>query len=76
MNNSKLTPLPVVGAQYDVDSAYEPLCKIALLLLTGISCHYSLTPPHVAQAKTIVVRKTLFERAILWVTFCSKVSFA
>ena len=50
-----------------------PALKIALLLLTAISTHYSLTPPHTAAPKTILPNKTLFERGILWVTWCTKV---
>ena len=73
MNSSKFANIPIVGAPYDVDSAHAPLCKIALLLLAGASCHYSLTPPHAAKAKTVVATRTFFERAIQWFTFCSKV---
>ena len=51
------------------------LLKISLLLLTGLSTHLSLSPPNPpAPKKQCVAKKTLFERCILWVTFCSKVS--
>lgn len=54
------------------DHGYAAAVKIALLLATGVSCHYSLTPPHIAAPTTVVAKKTLFERGVQWVTFCSK----
>jgi hypothetical protein len=55
-------------------SLISPPLKIVLLLATGISVHFSLTPPHGrAPPKTVVSNKTLFERAVQWVTWCSKV---
>lgn len=58
------------------DHGYAAAVKIALLLATGVSCHYSLTPPHIAAPTTVVAKKTLFERGVQWVTFCSKVCIA
>ncbi|EMD36161.1 hypothetical protein CERSUDRAFT_95511 [Gelatoporia subvermispora B] len=51
----------------------EPLCKIALLLTTGASAYLSLSPPNPpAPPKELMGRRTFFECAILWFTFCSK----
>ncbi|KAI0777975.1 hypothetical protein BC629DRAFT_1524449 [Irpex lacteus] len=54
--------------------AHSAPLKIALLLATGVSVHFSLTPPHKAAPKTVVVsnNRTFFERAVQWVTWCSK----
>ncbi|PCH41999.1 hypothetical protein WOLCODRAFT_43150, partial [Wolfiporia cocos MD-104 SS10] len=47
--------------------------KIALVLITGIAVHVSLSPPNPpAPPKHILDRRTLFERCIRWVTFTSK----
>lgn len=72
MNASTLPALTPVVPPTDVALAPVAL-KIVLLLLTGISTHYSLTPPRTAAPKTILPNKTLFERGVLWVTWCSKV---
>lgn len=73
MNDSRLTDVAGNAAPGDTSLMTAALWKIALLTLTGISCHYSLTPPHVAKARTVVVNKTFFERTVQWFTFCSKV---
>ncbi|KAI0681714.1 hypothetical protein BC835DRAFT_1301943 [Cytidiella melzeri] len=57
----------------DLSTSSAPL-KIALLLATGISVHYSLTPPHKAAPKTVVADKTLFERAtMVWMMVLSDI---
>jgi len=71
MNTSSSPVFSYPMSPTDVPLSSAPL-KIVLLLLTGISVHYSLTPPHTAAPKTVVANKTLFERGILWVTWCSK----
>lgn len=51
-----------------------PLLKIAALLATGYAVHRALSPPNPPPApKTCIDNRTLFERAIRHVTFCSKV---
>ncbi|KAH9916746.1 uncharacterized protein BXZ73DRAFT_105724 [Epithele typhae] len=51
----------------------QPLVKIAALLITGYSVHRSLSPPNPPPApKTCIDKRTLFERAIRYVTYCSK----
>ena len=53
----------------------SPLVKIAALLATGYAVHRSLSPPNPPPApKTCIDNRTLFERAIRHVTFCTKVS--
>ncbi|PIL27175.1 hypothetical protein GSI_10317 [Ganoderma sinense ZZ0214-1] len=53
--------------------AAPPLVKIAALLATGYAVHWSLSPPNPPPApKTCVDNRTLFERAIRHVTFCTK----
>ena len=55
--------------------AAPPLVKIAALLATGYAVHRSLSPPNPPPApKTCIDNRTLFERAIRHVTFCTKVS--
>ncbi|EIW56073.1 uncharacterized protein TRAVEDRAFT_22436 [Trametes versicolor FP-101664 SS1] len=50
-----------------------PLLKIAALLATGYAVHRALSPPNPPPApKTCIDNRTLFERAIRHVTFCSK----
>ncbi|OCH85248.1 hypothetical protein OBBRIDRAFT_821595 [Obba rivulosa] len=62
------TPLSVPSV-----SGAVALCKIALLLTTGASAYLSLSPPNPpAPPKELMTRRTFFERAILWFTFCSK----
>ena len=54
--------------------ALPPLIKLAALLATGCAVHRSLSPPNPpAPPKTCIDNRTLFERAIRHVTFCSKV---
>ncbi|GBE84476.1 hypothetical protein BKA93DRAFT_322813 [Sparassis latifolia] len=49
------------------------LVKIALLLVTGVSGHLSLSPPNPPVPKTqCLERRTFFERCVRHVTFCSK----
>ncbi len=55
-------------------SALLPLLKISALLATGYAVHRALSPPNPPPApKTCIDNRTLFERAIRHVTFCSKV---
>ena len=62
------------AAQAATLDAVPPLLKIAALLTTGWSVHRSLSPPNPPPApKTCIDKRTLFERAIRHVTFCSKV---
>ncbi|KAI0780353.1 hypothetical protein BD413DRAFT_488906 [Trametes elegans] len=50
-----------------------PLIKLAALLATGYAVHRALSPPNPPPApKTCIDDRTLFERAIRHVTFCSK----
>ena len=74
MNTSTLSALSTLQTTtMDIPLTSAPL-KIALLLATGASVHFSLTPPHKAAPKTVVSNnKTFFERAVQWVTWCSKV---
>ncbi|CCM01250.1 uncharacterized protein FIBRA_03299 [Fibroporia radiculosa] len=54
-------------------TAAGALCKLALLLVTGVSVHVSLSPPNPPPPpKHLVAQRTLFERCVRWVTFCSK----
>ncbi|KAH8079093.1 hypothetical protein BXZ70DRAFT_901785 [Cristinia sonorae] len=47
--------------------------RITLLLLTGVASHVSLSPPNApAPPKECLHSRTLFERGVRWVTFCSK----
>lgn len=66
--------MPVLTMPLSVDPASAAaLLKIGLLLVTGISVHLSLSPPNPpAPSKHIIDRRTLFERCVRWVTFCSK----
>ncbi|OBZ78101.1 hypothetical protein A0H81_01733 [Grifola frondosa] len=49
------------------------LLKIAALLTTGISVHASLSPPNPpAPPKQCIDKRTVFERCVRYVTFCSK----
>ncbi|TFK81270.1 hypothetical protein K466DRAFT_502425 [Polyporus arcularius HHB13444] len=50
-----------------------PLIKVLSLLATGYAVHRSLSPPNPPPSpKTCIDNRTLFERAIRHVTFCSK----
>ncbi|KAI0700680.1 hypothetical protein C8T65DRAFT_657483 [Cerioporus squamosus] len=50
-----------------------PLLKVLSLLATGYAVHRSLSPPNPPPSpKTCIDNRTLFERAIRHVTFCSK----
>ncbi|KAH9940280.1 hypothetical protein B0H21DRAFT_710914 [Amylocystis lapponica] len=61
---SFLTPEP---------SSTAALLKIAALLTTGLSVHLALSPPNPPAPPTHrIVGRTLFERCVRWVTFCSK----
>ena len=54
--------------------ALPPFIKVAALLATGCAVHRSLSPPNPpAPPKTCIDNRTLYERAIRHVTFCSKV---
>ncbi|CDO73943.1 hypothetical protein BN946_scf185016.g100 [Trametes cinnabarina] len=56
-------------------SVFLPLIKISALLVTGYAVHRALSPPNPPPApKACIDNRTLFERAIRHVTFCSKVS--
>lgn len=58
-------------------STAQALVKITALLVTGLSVHVSLSPPNPPappKLRLAAARKTLFERCVRWVTFCSKVS--
>ena len=58
-------------------SSVQALVKILALLVTGFSVHVSLSPPNPPappKLRLAASRKTLFERCVRWVTFCSKVS--
>ena len=73
-------PLAAMCATFDdsllaQDMLLGPLTKVAALLATGYAVHRSLSPPNPPPApKTCIDNRTLFERAIRHVTFCSKVS--
>ncbi|KAI1792203.1 hypothetical protein LXA43DRAFT_887760 [Ganoderma leucocontextum] len=67
-DDGSLAALAVVPAD-----AAPPLIKIAALLVTGYAVHRSLSPPNPPPApKTCIDNRTLFERAIRHVTFCTK----
>ncbi|KAI0726811.1 hypothetical protein C8Q72DRAFT_782944 [Fomitopsis betulina] len=56
-------------------STAQALVKITALLVTGLSVHVSLSPPNPPappKLRLAAARKTLFERCVRWVTFCSK----
>ncbi|OSD07654.1 ICMT-domain-containing protein [Trametes coccinea BRFM310] len=54
-------------------SVLLPLLKISALVATGYAVHRALSPPNPPPApKTCIDNRTLFERAIRHVTFCSK----
>ncbi|KAI0368487.1 hypothetical protein BV20DRAFT_969115 [Pilatotrama ljubarskyi] len=58
-----------------VGSILLPLVKIVALVATGYAVHRALSPPNPPPSpKTCIDNRTLFERAIRHVTFCSKVS--
>ncbi|KAI0666390.1 hypothetical protein C8Q78DRAFT_1083008 [Trametes maxima] len=70
-------PFAVMLASLDptgpLGSVLLPLLKIAALLATGYAVHRALSPPNPPPApKTCIDNRTLFERAIRHVTFCSK----
>ncbi|KAI0644081.1 hypothetical protein C8Q79DRAFT_1105101 [Trametes meyenii] len=70
-------PFAVMLASLDpsgpIGSVLLPLLKIAALLATGYTVHRALSPPNPPPApKTCIDNRTLFERAIRHVTFCSK----
>lgn len=51
-----------------------PLLKIAALLATGTAVHLSLSPPNPpAPPEQLLASKSIFERWVRYVTFCSKV---
>ncbi|KAI9066177.1 hypothetical protein FKP32DRAFT_1566428 [Trametes sanguinea] len=54
-------------------SVLLPLLKISALVATGYAVHRALSPPNPPPSpKTCIDNRTLFERAIRHVTFCSK----
>lgn len=74
-------PLVAMCAAHDdsltllASDVLPPVFKLTALLATGYAVHRSLSPPNPPPApKTCIDNRTLFERAIRHVTFCSKVS--
>ena len=71
---SQTFPSALYIARATMLSHYIASSKICLLLLTGISSHISLSPPNApVPSKQCFKAKSLFERCVRWITFCSKV---
>ncbi|KAI0828556.1 hypothetical protein BC628DRAFT_1363242 [Trametes gibbosa] len=72
------SPIPMLASTDPMDqhplSLLLPLVKIATLLATGYAVDCALSPPNPPPApKACIDNRTLFERAIRYVTLCSKV---
>ncbi|RPD79500.1 hypothetical protein L226DRAFT_251385 [Lentinus tigrinus ALCF2SS1-7] len=68
-----LTAMCTFDDSWSAMDVIPPLLKVLSLLATGYAVHRSLSPPNPPPSpKTRIDNRTLFERAIRHVTFCSK----